>query len=88
MPSLSLSINGRELPSFDLALSALIDEAVSLFPEPQTHEDRFEIFQYLYSAGIMSFRGAAVAMCRLFGVQKPTIYVWMRKADAINATKV
>jgi predicted transcriptional regulator YheO len=83
MPEVSIRINDRQFSSFHQAISNLIDEALALHPDTTTYEQKYEVFCFLYSAGIMSFRGAVYAICEHLGVTRPCVYKWMKLAEGM-----
>ena len=83
MPEIIIRINDRQFPSFDLAISNLMDEALVLYPDARTYEQKYEVFCFLHSAGIMSFRGAVRATCEHLGVTRPCVYKWMKIVEGM-----
>jgi predicted transcriptional regulator YheO len=81
MPEISITINSRKFSSFSDAIKNLTQEASSIYPDARTYEEKYEVFFFLYSAGIMSFRGAVHAICDYLGVTRTCVYNWLRIAE-------
>lgn len=84
MPEITISINDRQFSSFAHAIKNLTEEASRLYPNARTYEEKYEVFCFLYSAGIMSFRGAVYAIRDYLGVTRPCIYQWMKLAEGLS----
>ena len=82
--SLSITINEKQIPSFGDALQLLLDESSTLFPHAVTREEKFQVFIWLHSAGIMSFRSAVTTTMRHMDVSKTTVHNWLKRIDELS----
>jgi len=84
MDFLCITVNKKEIPSFSDALQLLMAETEVLFPYATTMEEKFEVFVWLHSAGIMSFRGAVTTIMRHMDVSKTTVHNWLKRIDELS----